>query len=303
MIVFKVVPVPGAQVAVTLVAPIQRRLQESLQAAVQRHRPTSAAGVVVDPTTGAIVAMASYPDFDLSDWQYTEEIKNNFRNNVLNFVYESGSTMKPLVAGAAVVEGIVNWQSEVFCENGRWTARIGNSRRTISDHSYKYGGHQYLTVSEGVAKSDNILMAKLGIELGPDRLYTWIRRFGFGSRTGLDIGGEDSGVVRPRSKWDVINSCMSVPMGHELSVTPCKWRWRMRQLPTAEFIIHRVWCSALSRRAVVHRRPTRTAVAIAWAKSPCFDARKRLGHSNGNGANHDRWHRQAVAARGLHLGG
>jgi cell division protein FtsI (penicillin-binding protein 3) len=215
-----VAPDPGAQVQLSIIAPIQRRLQESLLAAVAKHQPTSASGVVVNPATGAIVAMASYPDFALDDWHYSEETQDQFRNNVLNFVYESGSTMKPLIAGAAVVDGLVNWNTSIFCENGRWTARIGNSRRTINDHSFKYGGHQYLTVTEGVAKSDNILMAKLGIQLGPERLYEWVRNYGFGHRTGIDIGGEDRGVVRPREKWDVINSCMSVPMGHELSVTP-----------------------------------------------------------------------------------
>ena len=72
----------------------------------------------------------------------------------------------------------------------------------------------------GVAKSDNILQAKIGLQLGPERLYEWTRAFGFGARTGYDLGGEDSGIIRPKDKWDLINSCMSIPMGHELAVTP-----------------------------------------------------------------------------------
>jgi len=71
-----------------------------------------------------------------------------------------------------------------------------------------------------VAKSDNILMAKLGLELGPERPHHWITHLGFGRQTGIELPGEDAGIVLPRHRWDRLNSCMSVPMGHEVAVTP-----------------------------------------------------------------------------------
>lgn len=210
--------VPGADVSLTLVLPIQAELEAALAEAVERHQATSAAAIVVRPTTGEIVAMASWPTFDPAD--FGDAVADQFRNNVLAFVYESGSTMKPLIAGAAVAEGLFNWQQEIFCEDGRWTHRVGRARRTIHDHSFKYGGHQDLTVAEIVAKSDNIGMAKMGIALGPQRLYDWVQQYGFGRRSGIELPGENVGIVLPRRRWNELGSCMSVPMGHEIAVTP-----------------------------------------------------------------------------------
>ena len=209
---------PGANVQVTLVAPIQQELENALLEAVEKHDPESAAGIIVRPRTGEIVAMASWPSFDPTDFRNADP--DHFRNNVLSFVYESGSTMKPLVAGAAVADQLYNWDSRVWCENGKWTIRRGRRARTIHDHSFKHGGHQWLTVAEGVAKSDNILMAKLGLSLGVDRLHQWIDRFGFGQRTGIELAGEDYGMVLPLSRWTEMDSCVSIPMGHEIAVTP-----------------------------------------------------------------------------------
>jgi len=205
---------PGARIYCTIDSVLQGELEAAIGEAVERHQPVGACGIVVRPSTGHVLAMASWPHFDPND--FGEADPQAFRNNVLNFVYESGSTMKPLVAGAAVADGVVRWDSRVFCENGRWTYR----GRTITDHSLKHGGHQYLSVVDGVAKSDNILMAKLGIELGPARLYDWVRRFGFGRPTGIELPGEDLGLVLPRERWNRRDSCMSVPMGHEMAVTP-----------------------------------------------------------------------------------
>jgi cell division protein FtsI (penicillin-binding protein 3) len=165
--------------------------------------------------------MASWPTFDLitARDEGIEDLDLT-RNQAIQIVYESGSTVKPLIAGAAVSEGIARWDEKVFCENGQWTYRNGRAARTIHDHSFKHGGHQWLTVAEGVAKSDNILMAKLGVRLGPQKLHEWITHFGFGQETGIDLAGESAGVVHPLAKWTPTGACMSVPIGHEFSVTP-----------------------------------------------------------------------------------
>lgn len=203
----------GANVLLSLDAAVQAELEVALAAAVEKHQAAGGAGVVIHPRTGQVVAMASWPTFDPRDFASADPA--SFRNNVLSFVYESGSTMKPLVAGAAVHDGVAGWDTVIDCEQGAWTYRQGRAKRTVHSHP-----HGRLTVLQGIVKSDNILMAKLGIELGPKRLYDWITLFGFGSQTGIELPGEDAGLVRPRSKWDVLGSCMSVPMGHELAVTP-----------------------------------------------------------------------------------
>ncbi|MFM2090950.1 MAG: hypothetical protein RLZZ127_1439, partial [Planctomycetota bacterium] len=213
-----VTPRPGAHVQLTIDMAIQRKLEEELAEAFEKHAPTGASGIVVDPITGDILAMASLPTFDPSDRRGLRP--EALRNLVTSFVYEPGSTFKPLVAGAAVADGYAKWSESIFCENGRWTYRHGRSVRTIHDHSFKHGGHQNLTLVKGIALSDNILMAKLGIRMGPEKLADWVEHLGFGVRTGVTLPGEEVGIVHPRKRWSVLGACMSVPMGHEISVTP-----------------------------------------------------------------------------------
>ncbi len=211
-------PRPGANVQLTIDLTIQRKLEEELAAAWEKHAPQRAAGIVVRPATGEIVAMASLPSFNP---QTREGLSGeNLRNNPLGLVYEPGSTFKPLIAGAAVHERLTSFNETIFCEHGRWTFRSGRAARTITDHSVKHGGHGNLTVTQGIALSDNILMAKLGIRMGVDRLHRWVESLGFGRKSGICLPGEELGIVPPRRGWTVISECMSIPMGHNIAVTP-----------------------------------------------------------------------------------
>ena len=211
-------PTPGGSVYLTINAAIQAEAEAALQEAVEKHNPKTASIVVLRPGSGEVVAMASYPTFDPQDLPNAN--RDHFRNNALAFVYESGSVMKPLIAGAAVADGHATWGTRIFCENGIYTIRVGRGRRTIKDHSYKKGGHQWLTITEGIAKSDNILMAKLGMKIGPERMYHWVHEYGLGGKTGIELPGENTGMMLPQERWDVINSSVSVSIGHEMSVTP-----------------------------------------------------------------------------------
>lgn len=211
-------PEDGHHVQLTIEIPVQRALEAALAEAAEKHAPQGIAGIVVRAATGEIVAMASWPTFDPRD-------RSTFRPEALNnravqFTYEPGSTFKPLIAGAAVADGLARFDERIFCEHGRWTHRVGRAARTITDHSLASGGHGMLTVTEGIALSDNILMAKLGLRLGPQRLYEWVQQLQFGRRLGIPLPGEGPGIVRPRQAWNELGACMSVPMGHEIAVTP-----------------------------------------------------------------------------------
>jgi len=206
---------PGANVQLTIDSTLQRELEAALSAAVEKHQPKIAAGILLRPATGEILALASWPDFDPAE--RSRMPAEHLRNNVLAFVYEPGSTMKPLIAGAAVVDGLAQWDERIDCEKGAWTYRAGKAARTIHEKS---GGHGVLSLVECISLSDNIAMAKLGIRLGPERLFGWIQQLNFGRDTGIALPGEDGGLVLPRARWSVIGSCMSVPMGHEIAVTP-----------------------------------------------------------------------------------
>ncbi len=211
-------PVHGANVQLTIEIPLQHELEAALAEAGEKHAPKGAAGLVVRVATGEIVAMASWPPFDPRDRAtFDPEALNN---RAVQFVYEPGSTFKPLIAGAAEAEGLTRFDESIFCEHGRWTYRVGRSARTITDHSVGSGGHGNLTVTEGIALSDNILMAKLGLRLGPEKLYDWVVKLHFGHKTGICLPGEGAGIVNPRGRWNQLGACMSVPMGHEVAVTP-----------------------------------------------------------------------------------
>jgi cell division protein FtsI (penicillin-binding protein 3) len=205
----------GADLQLTINSAIQRELEQDLLEQVEKSQPAGAAGLVIRPATGEIVAMASWPSFDPRELRELKPAA--LRNNAIAFVYEPGSTMKPLVAGATVAEGLTHWSEVIDCERGSWTYRTGKAARTIHEST---GGHGLLSVVQGIALSDNILMAKLGIRMGPQRLYRWETSFGFGRRTGICLPGEDAGIMLRESSWSVLGSCMSVPMGHEIAVTP-----------------------------------------------------------------------------------
>ncbi len=211
-------PQPGADIQLTIDAVFQRSLEKELAVAIEKHAPKRAAGIVIRPATGEILALASWPAFDPATRAGVDG--EALRNNVTQLVYEPGSTFKPLIAGAAVHEKLTTFNETIFCEHGRWTFREGRSARTITDHSLKNGGHANLTVTQGIALSDNILMAKLGIRLGTDRLFGWVQNLGFGHKSGICLPGEEVGIVPARKRWTVMSECMSIPMGHNIAVTP-----------------------------------------------------------------------------------
>lgn len=211
-------PKAGAQVQLTIDLELQRIVEQALADEVAKALPQNACALLLDPVSAEILAMASWPSYRPQDHAGLDP--RTMRNNAISFVYEPGSTMKPLVAGAAVTMGLARWDEQIFCEHGRWTCRIGANERTISDHSYAHGGHGLLTVTQGIALSDNILMAKLGLRIGPDRLFWWENRWHFGGRTGIALPVEDAGIMEPRAHWNLLGACMSVPMGHEIAVTP-----------------------------------------------------------------------------------
>jgi len=289
---------PGANIQLTIDATIQRMLERAMAEAVDRHKPNNVAGIVIRPSTGEIVAMASWPDFDARD--LTKLDPAALRNNVLSFVYEPGSTMKPLVAGAAVHEGLATWSEQIFCENGRYTWRNGRNARTLTDHSVKTGGHQMLSLTMIIALSDNIGMAKLGLRLGPDRLYQWINSFGFGSRPGICLPGEDAGIVLPKARWTLRDSCISIPMGHEIAVTPLQMA-----LAHAAIANGGTWLPPRLVKRLWRPEPDSGGDASwsyrGWSSRVACSPPRTRPASRSHDPHHDRGHRQEGRPRRLHL--
>ena len=204
-------PRDGNHVFLCLDAVIQNHLQEALTESVVKYggRYTWAAGVVIHPKTGRVLAMASVPGFDPNA---TNRSGESATNRAIIMPYEPGSVVKPLFAAAAVSEGVVGWDTMIFCENGCYRPHRGGR---ITDHGKSYG---MKSVTDGIVLSINTLMAKLGAKLGNRKLHQWVKKFGFGKKSGIRLPGEDPGLIRPLNRWDTY-STPRVPFGQEMAVT------------------------------------------------------------------------------------
>jgi len=203
-------PTDGHDVYLTIDASIQSFLEEAICEAVDQYDGKWAVGVVVEPATGRILAMASAPTFDPNE--FNQAPPDNWANRAILCPYEPGSVAKPIFAAAAVDAGVATYNTEVFCENGVYYAPRGGR---ITDHGKSYG---MMTLEQGVVASSNICLAKVGGMLGNNRLHAAALRFGLGAATGIELPGEEPGTIRPLDKWDGY-STPRVPFGQEMSVT------------------------------------------------------------------------------------
>ncbi len=205
-------PRDGMSVKLTLDAAIQEALQAQLAATVEHFRAESGVGIVMNPKTGDVLAMASEPTYDPN--RPGDSPLDARRNRVLTDPAEPGSTFKPFVAAAALAEKVVRPGETIYCHNG---ACAFGGRILHDAHA-----HDYLTFEGIVIKSSNIGMAILGQRLGNERMHRYLSSpfgFGFGTKTGIELDGEDDGILRPLRQWTSF-STTSIPMGQEVAVTP-----------------------------------------------------------------------------------
>lgn len=205
----RVAPRNGETLVVSLDSIIQLYTERELQGIVKDWKPKSACAIVMDVKTCEVLALASVPTFDLN---HPEEIRETaWKNTAIASIYEPGSTLKPFIVAAALEKGLISKDEEFDCEYGEY--RMG--KRLLHDH-HSYG---MLSVTDILVKSSNIGMAKIGERLTNAGLYEAVTAFGFGQKTGIQLPGELTGIVRPLKSWNIY-STGSVPMGQEIAVTP-----------------------------------------------------------------------------------
>ncbi|MFN0068663.1 MAG: peptidoglycan D,D-transpeptidase FtsI family protein [Limisphaerales bacterium] len=205
-------PLAGDNVYLTLDTGLQLITERELARAAAEHRSLRACGVMLQPATGRILAMASWPPFDpAARMAGTNEIPERW-NLATAWAYEPGSTFKIVAATAALNERLASPGETIFCENGHWR----NGPVSLSDDQ----GHAYgaLTLQQVIAKSSNIGTYKLALRLGPARLDAYLRAFGFGQRTGVNYPDESAGVLSP-SPWGPVEFSR-IPIGYTIAVTP-----------------------------------------------------------------------------------
>jgi len=202
-------PRDGYQVNLTVDLSLQNIVANEIDAAMKESTPPKATIILMRPQTGEILAMANRPNFDLN--LRSEAKPEEMKNRAIIDMMEPGSTFKIVAASAALNERKLRPDSTVFCENGLWNF----NGTALHDHR----AFSYLSVRDILIRSSNIGAAKLALSVGEQKFYEYVRRFGFGERTGIELPGEINGLIRPPQSWSKI-SITRIPMGHEIGVTP-----------------------------------------------------------------------------------
>src|SRR5215813_4897868 len=206
---YEIASKPGQTVVLTIDQSIQYPAEQALQAAVQRSHAKSGSVIVLDPRSGEILALANAPTFDPNK---VSEAKPETRSNwALQNIYEPGSTFKVVAFSAALEKKLVKVDDHIDCQMGAITV----AGRVVHDHK-PFGT---LTIPEALAKSSNVAAIKLGLRVGDPTMYEYIRRYGFGSKTGIELPGETNGILRKVERWQP-SSIGSIAIGQEVGVTP-----------------------------------------------------------------------------------
>jgi len=201
---------PGRDVFVTLDHTLQAKVESVLQQTVSQWHALGGTAIVLDPSTGGVLAMATAPGFDAN--AYPQVPQSVQRNRAVTDTYEPGSTFKVVTYGAALSAGVVN-------PNTRFTLppSIKVSDRVIGEAEPR--PTETMSVAEMLARSSNVGTIMLAELLGARRLSQWISRFGFGQPTGIDFPGESGGIMLPLDHWTG-STIGNVPIGQGIAVTP-----------------------------------------------------------------------------------
>lgn len=198
----------GSEIQLTIDSKIQNIVENELKNGIIKNGAESGMAVAMDPNTGQILAMASYPFFNPN--RFTEFPEQFIRNSPIWHLFEPGSTLKIFLVAAAIEEGVAESHSTYHCENGK--RKIGS--KIIRD----IRPHDTLTVSETVQVSSNICASKIGEKLGKINFYNYLKDFGFGKKLDVDLPGESTGILLSSSKWGPIELA-TISFGQGIAVT------------------------------------------------------------------------------------
>ncbi|UCH63744.1 MAG: transpeptidase family protein [Fidelibacterota bacterium] len=201
-------PIHGARLRLTIDIDYQSIFQEELARAYERLAPRTIHGILIDPRTGEILALAQHPSFDPNRPWASPAADQRLR--AITDMYEPGSTLKVVPATAALDAQICSPVDEFDCENGEFAYHSLLIKDTFPSDT--------LTFSEIIAHSSNIGIVKIAENLGPDLIYKFCYRFGLGARAGIGLPGESPGLLRKPVDWSAV-STGGIAMGHEVGVT------------------------------------------------------------------------------------
>lgn len=236
-------PRDGLNAVLTIDSAVQHIVETTLADAMEKHSPKSITGIVMRPKTGEILAMASLPSYDPNQ---SRTITPETRNRVITDVVEPGSTFKIVVVSGALNNGLTSLGEMWNCENGHFA--FGG--RVLHDHE----SYSSLTTKGIITKSSNIGAAKIGIRLGEQTLYDYMRDYGFGQRLGIPLPGEARGLLYPVKQWSKV-SIAQIPMGHGVAVTRLQMLYAMAAIANQGWLMRPMIVKQLQERdgSVVQR--------------------------------------------------
>ena len=202
-------PIPGADIYLTIDHNIQYEAETALADGMQEFGAAAGWCLVMDSRTGAVLALASYPDFD--PIRFGSASDSAKINRVCNFTYEPGSVMKVITAAAGIDAGLVEPDS-------LYTTNRDDERYYRLPGDGRHVWEPRMSVRDAIVHSSNIVIGKLGSDLGPKRLWGYMKAFGFGSRTGIELPGEEAGILPHYAKWDRVKWSRA-PIGQGVAVT------------------------------------------------------------------------------------
>jgi cell division protein FtsI (penicillin-binding protein 3) len=201
--------VPGGSIYLTIDRTLQYIAEKELARQVKASSAVGGTVVMIEPASGRVLAMASQPSYNPN--AINRYRPGDWRNRTVSDAFEPGSIFKPFLLAGVLEEGLLSPSSKIDCENGRF--EVGG--KVIRDHK----GYGRLNLADMLKYSSNIGFAKIGKKLERERLYGYLRDFGFGQKTGVDLPGEEDGVLRNPNRWFEIDLA-TASFGQGVSVTP-----------------------------------------------------------------------------------
>lgn len=201
--------IPGNNIYLTIDKSYQSILEEELKNGLKEFGGTSATGIIMNPNNGEILALANANDFNPNEyWKFNDDVR---RNKALTDTYEPGSTFKVITLASLLDQKLCSLHESIYVENGHFKFKSANIRDT---HPFNH-----LTTTQVLEQSSNIGFAKLVQRIDDETYYKYLRGFGFGYNTSIQLPGEASGLLRKPNQWSALSKTY-LSFGYEISVTP-----------------------------------------------------------------------------------
>jgi cell division protein FtsI (penicillin-binding protein 3) len=222
-------PVMGKSIGLTIDSELQHVAEQALEKGVTTYHAQHGSVVAMDPRTGEILALANYPTFDPNERLHAGDKPHGREDLAVVAPFEPGSVFKIITFSAALETTKLRPQTIINCGNGS----IKIFGRVVHDHK----SYSALPMQDVLAFSSNIGAIRIGMQVGNQNLYEYIRRFGFGRKTGIELPAEARGLLRPLKRWQP-TSIGSVPMGHEIGVTSLQLAQAGSAIANGGFLVH-----------------------------------------------------------------